>query len=291
MKAAILSYHRVASPTVDLHGLAVPPERFRAQMAHLASVCTPMPLAELTAAAASGQLPPRAVAVTLDDGTVDHLEAARILDGVGVPATFFVVAERLQEAHEHWWDQLESLFYATTPPPTLTIDGVTLPTQTSAERRRAYRAAHRSLLRLDAGARRERLAALGQVGPPRSTHRALLGDEVQSLLRSGHEVGAHGVHHLFLDGLGAAEQHAELAGSVEILSALLGRRVTSLAYPFGAVDEHAVQAAAAAGVARAVTVADGLVDAASDPLRLPRLDLGAFGLERFAATLRARLGC
>ena len=292
MTGAILSYHRVATPTVDLHGLGVPPQRFRAQMKHLASTCTPMSLVDLTSAALAGRLPPRAVAVTLDDGTIDHLEAARILDEVGIRGTFFVVADRLDAPHEHWWDELETVFYAATPPAVLSLDGVSHPTSTSAERRRAYRAAHRALLRLEVGARRERLSELRAwaeiTATVRPSHRALLGSEVKTLA-ARHEIGAHGVHHLFLDGLSADAQAAELAGGVETLTALLGQRVSSLAYPFGAVDDQAVAGAAAAGVERAVTVADGVVGVGTDRLRLPRLDLGDYGVERFAAELAARL--
>src|SRR4029077_16457954 len=73
---AILSYHRVADLSPDSHGLCTPPDEFRRHMAHLRDHFTPIGLEDLVRAAASGRIPDRAVAVTLDDGYLDALTAA-----------------------------------------------------------------------------------------------------------------------------------------------------------------------------------------------------------------------
>ena len=109
--AAILAYHRIAELTPDSHALCTPPDVFREHMAYIRRECCPIGLDQLVDAAASGRIPERAVAVTFDDGYLDALTAASpILGDLGVPATFFVNTDRLDEEHERWWDIFERVF-------------------------------------------------------------------------------------------------------------------------------------------------------------------------------------
>ena len=53
-------------------------------------------------------LPPRAIALTFDDGYLDNLEyAAPVLERAGLPATFFLTSGWLGKPGEYWWDTLE----------------------------------------------------------------------------------------------------------------------------------------------------------------------------------------
>src|SRR6185295_12149507 len=104
----VLLYHRVASHEPDVHRLCVPPEAFRAQMELLARELDPVDLGELVEGARAGSVPERAVAVTFDDGYLDALETASpILAELGIPATFFVCTDGLDDPGEAWWDRLE----------------------------------------------------------------------------------------------------------------------------------------------------------------------------------------
>ena len=85
-------------------------------------------------------------------------------------------------------------------------------------------------------------------------HPDLLGDEriiereqVGELLGQGVEVGAHTVDHLKLTELAPGDALEQMRRSKAELEDLLGRAVTSMAYPFGALDDGVVQAAEAAG--------------------------------------------
>ncbi len=85
-------------------------------------------------------------------------------------------------------------------------------------------------------------------------HPDLLGDEriiereqVGELVGQGVEVGAHTVDHVKLTELGHGEAIEQMGRSKAELEDLLGRAVTSMAYPFGAIDDGVVQAARAAG--------------------------------------------
>jgi peptidoglycan/xylan/chitin deacetylase (PgdA/CDA1 family) len=298
--AAILLYHRVAHAAPDTHGLCVTPAAFRAQMEHLRRELTPLSLADLVAALAAGALPPRAVAVTFDDGYVDNLTAASpILVEQGVPATFFVTAGELDGAHEFWWDTLEQIFLAGRPvPPTLEVElgggPRRLATRTAAERTTAHRAVYEALVAAAPEARDDLAARLvrwsGLMLVTRPDHRPMTGEEVRRLgRRPGHAIGAHGARHLALPAQAAEVRQREVVDGKARLEALLGRPVTLFAYPFGAVSGEAVAAAGAAGFAGAATCEPALVRPGCDPLRLPRLPVEAAGAEELFRTLGTRL--
>ena len=74
--AAVLLYHRISDTESDTHGLCVPRDAFRAQMAHLRDRYHPMPLSDLVAAARDNRVPAGAIAVTFDDGYIDNYSEA-----------------------------------------------------------------------------------------------------------------------------------------------------------------------------------------------------------------------
>ena len=101
-RGLVLMYHRVGEPLTDVHELSVSPALFGAQMEHLRRNFAPMPLLDLVAAARDGRLPPRAVAVTFDDGYLDNLtHACPILADLRIPATLFVTSGGLEEEREY----------------------------------------------------------------------------------------------------------------------------------------------------------------------------------------------
>jgi peptidoglycan/xylan/chitin deacetylase (PgdA/CDA1 family) len=251
MSGVILMYHRVAELSPDTHKLCMPPAEFRAQLQKLAR---PMTLAEV---AAGGE----GTAVTLDDGTLDAFTAAEIL-----PATFFVGGDRLDEAHESWWDTLERIFLAGARIPDKLHD---LP---SKEAHPALRARMMALGAAGQAALMDEVCAWsGLELSPRDSHRLLLAGEVRQIA-ARHEIGAHGLKHLHLPSLPVDEQRAELAASRATLEALLQRSVTHLAYAYGACDDGVVALTRELGFTCAVTTAARAVRADDDRLRLPRVD-------------------
>src|SRR5829696_2195147 len=82
------------------------------QLAFLARRCNVVPLAEgLRALDQDDPLPPRAVALSFDDGYRDQLElAAPMLAQLGLPATFFLVPGLLDRTARPWWEELGWIF-------------------------------------------------------------------------------------------------------------------------------------------------------------------------------------
>ena len=289
--AVIFMYHRVATLQPDCHELCTPPDGFRDQLTRLARSHRVLPLDELCARAQTGEPLGGAVAITLDDGTLDSFAAAEILGELGLPATFFVTTERLDEPHESWWDVLERLFVADGPlPPRLTVEGLSLPTATVDERLRAHQQLRARVLAQSAEERDACIDAVvrwsGRALAPRDSHRLLVADEVAELARRpGCTVGAHSVHHLVLSTCSLPSQRAEIVGSRDALLAVLGAAPASFAYPFGALDDTTVELVAAAGFSCAVTTQARLLAPHEPRLRLPRVAAPLLYGEAFSAFL------
>jgi peptidoglycan/xylan/chitin deacetylase (PgdA/CDA1 family) len=264
MRPVILMYHRVSELRPDTHSLCVSPARFRAEMRQLVEARRPMPLAEL-----AESRDPRGVAVTLDDGTLDALTAMEILDDLGVPATFFIGGDRLDEPHESWWDTLERIFLGGAPLPE-SYRG--LSTSNPHDRASAHQGLRARLLVCGASEQAELLADLaewcGLDLSPRPSHRLLLAPELVRLRH--HAIGAHGLRHLHLPSLAPEDRRLELSQSRAALETCLGRSVTLLAYAYGACDDAVVAQAAELGFTCGVTVEDRAVTETDHRLRLPR---------------------
>jgi peptidoglycan/xylan/chitin deacetylase (PgdA/CDA1 family)/glycosyltransferase involved in cell wall biosynthesis/SAM-dependent methyltransferase len=302
-RGAILAYHRVGDLTPDSHRLCTPPAVFREHMAYVRDHFSPIGLDDLVRAAATGRIPEGAVAITFDDGYFDALTVASpILEEFGLPATFFVNTDRLDEPHERWWDILERVLLSDIPaPPELatTVDGrvLRIPTKTARERCDALELLNRTAWPMDAAARQALvdhvLAWSGTLASARATHRVLTTDEVRTLAsRPGHTIGAHTVHHLALTTQSSETKRREVVESKDALERALQRPVTLFAYPYGDFDGELVRTVGEAGFHTAVTVEAGLVSAGVNRLLLPRCEITpSHRGEAFAIHLREVFEC
>jgi peptidoglycan/xylan/chitin deacetylase (PgdA/CDA1 family) len=281
--AAILAYHRVATLTPDSHRLCISPTNFRDQLRAVRRRFHPLPLSSLIEAARERRLPKGAVAVTFDDGTLDHLEAASpILCEEQIPATFFVGGDRFDVAIEAWWDTLERVMVNDARlPEHFVLPGVTppdgLPMRTDRERLEAMRAVHGHVLRSGLSERQELIDRVvrwsGLAAAARASHRPLIADELRRLdTRPGHTIGAHTTNHLFLPAQPRQVQEREINDQKRALEACLGHGVALFAYPYGAASDETAQIARAAGFLAAVTVEGRAMSGADDRFRLPRIE-------------------
>ena len=299
-RGVILAYHRIADLSPDSHALCTPPDVFRDEMRYVRERCTPVALEDLVRAAASGSIPEGAVAVTLDDGYLDALtDASPILSELGVPATFFVNSDRLDEEHERWWDILERIFLChPSLPPALRIPvggrELAAPTATRAERARALELLSRAAWPLDGPARQRMVADVaawsGAPASPRSTHRVLTGSEIRTLAdRPGHTVGAHTTNHLALTTHPVETKRREILDDKATLEQQLDRPVTLFSYPYGELDAETIACVRDAGFRAAVTVNAGFVAAGTNRLLLPRIEITSSDHQGFEERLRGVL--
>lgn len=105
----------------------------------------------------------------------------------------------------------------------------------------------------------------------------------------GVTVGAHSRTHANLPTCSPGELRREVMGSKDDLEDLLGRPVTSFAYPTGLLNDEVVAAVAAAGFASAVTTRPGWWRPPAHPLRIPRSFVEDFSEATFRAASRGGL--
>src|SRR5918992_522599 len=152
----ILLYHRVAD---DRDPLALSPARFRAQMELLASMeYRAVDLLEAVALLDAGDLPPRTVAMTFDDGFADvRDEALPVLASLGFRATVFVTTSVTGGERSFPW-------YDGDQPPVLGWDEVVRLDREGTLRFEAHTVTHPSLLAVDdADARAEIVESRAQL--------------------------------------------------------------------------------------------------------------------------------
>jgi peptidoglycan/xylan/chitin deacetylase (PgdA/CDA1 family) len=256
---------------------------FRAQIAHLVEHYRVLTLDEMVAALAQkAPLPPRAVAVTFDDGYRDNWsEAFPVLRELACPATIFLTAGFIGTNETLWWDKLQYALQSTRLGPAEV-------TRILAERHRLpapdFSAANSEglveVLKQVPEAEKQAVvsqiaADLGVDAASNTRDRMMSWEEARTMVGSGLvTMGAHAVTHRNLKHLPIAEARHEIVESRRILERELGTTVDLFAYPFGnpandytpAVKE----AVREAGFKAALTVVLGLVSPGDDLYELPR---------------------
>jgi len=278
---AILTYHRIAPADSGPYGITTTPEHFAAHMEHLRRTCRPMSLTELAACTSSGTVPPRAVAVTFDDGYVDNLLHAKpVLDAWDIPATVFVATGYIGGEREFWWDELEQLLLGVRELPRrleLEVSGhlYGFAVADPAHREALLWELNTLLRGLPAEARNAALTAIRSwsqaVDRTREDRRPMTAEELLRLSSDGRvTLGAHSVSHPDLSCLPVAVQRAEIRESRRSLEALTGQLVAAHAHPFGFCNAETVAIVKEEGFELACAAAESSIEAGDDVFSLPR---------------------
>jgi len=260
------------------------------QLAFLARRCNVVPLAEgLRALDQDDPLPPRAVALTFDDGYRDQLElAAPMLARLGLPATFFLVPGLLDGTARPWWELLAWTLTRSTRD-SVAWEGRPLDLGDDGRRRRALATVLEALKRRDQLARDAALDELSERCAPDGKfeeHGSFLDwDGARQLARRGFTVASHSLHHAILAEESTAAQERDLALSRRRLEEELEVPVQLLAYPNGKLPDYSqatVAAARGAGYSHALTTVEGWNQPTTAPYEIRRFvqqpERGAPGL-------------
>jgi len=289
---SILIYHQVL-PAFDTLRPQVPvAEDFNWQMALLSRYCSPLSLSEGLARLRDGSLPPRAVAMTFDDGYADNLAVALpILKKWDIPATVFVATEFL-DSGIMWNDLvLEALKHTRLSRLSLPhIDMENLELGSPSSRHAAAMQLLKALKHLPPP---ERLAAVERVCDACDYHERprlmMTPDQLRELSDAGIEIGAHTCAHPILASLQPEDAAREIRTSKDDLETLLQRRVRYFAYPNGrpGLDYGSghVEQVKDAGFEAACSTHSGVISPSTDQWQLPRFTPWDRTPERFLARL------
>jgi peptidoglycan/xylan/chitin deacetylase (PgdA/CDA1 family) len=275
----VLVYHRVepGAPAAAQLAPAIATETLRRELAYLSSAYRVVPPSELLAAVdARGRGAPVPAAVTFDDDTRSHVDVALpILDELGLTAAFFVGGWSVTRDVRPWWETLQ---LAADHDRLVALAG-SLPSADG-----GLAEIGRIVEEMPARERLDLELALDEVtsGLPRDPG---LDPDALRTLAHRHEIGFHTVAHHRLPRLGSTELERALTDGRAELERIVGREVTSVAYPHGAADARVAAAAAAAGFSVGFAGGNRAVGPGDGPLLVPRLDPWRHSLGSFAITL------
>jgi peptidoglycan/xylan/chitin deacetylase (PgdA/CDA1 family) len=274
----ILTYHRVLDgpdPMIDW-GLDV--VGFDAQLRVLAANFNVLRLDEALARLASASLPPRAVALTFDDGYADnYTNALPILQRHGLTATFFVATAFLNGGRM-WNDTLiEALRRAAGPRLDLSAIGLADVDVATPAARRAN--CTRVIDHLKHRPLEERQQAVdcvaAAVAQPLPNDMMMTDAQVRGLHDAGMHIGAHTASHPVLAAVDAVTAQREIADGRDYLRELLHEPVDVFAYPNGRpvrdYSRQHVDLVKQLGFTSAMSTAWGYTDARSDLWQVPRV--------------------
>jgi peptidoglycan/xylan/chitin deacetylase (PgdA/CDA1 family) len=247
--------------------------------------------------ASGGPADRRRVAITLDDGYRDNLEyALPIFQKHRAPFTIFVCPGFSDRTAELWWEALERIIVRERSIPAPGEGGApALPTGSDAEKVRAFFVWRHWLMQVaDEAAQRQAIRALAlrygldlvalaeELVMDWSDVRRIAADPLCT-------IGAHTMTHPALGRLPEQAARTEIADSVDRIAAEIGRRPTTLAFPYGmafAAGPREAALAAAAGLRGSFTTSPGYIPASGSRHGLPRVSVnGLFQEPRYLDAL------
>lgn len=299
--ATIVMYHIVHGSgrgvLERLHGLAAP--SFINQLQYIRRHYSPVSILDLAAACAGeGELPPRPIVLSFDDGYLGHHDIVLpLLADARIPAVFFPVAASMLDRRVLDVNKIQCILAVSDDVADLVrtieqqIERQGGQSRTCAE----YRALYWKASRWDPP-EIVYVKRLLQHGLPEALRRSIVDDlfatrvtrdergfaeqlylsaaHAQAMRAAGMTIGAHGDRHVRLSTLSKDGQAAEIDGALRVLAAS-GTADRPFAYSYANGDHNADSIAllASRGCAVAVTTVPELIEVGrAAPLTLPRID-------------------
>jgi len=277
-RLCVLNYHRILSapdPFLDSEPDAA---TFDWQMQLLKQCFNVLPLHEAVQMLATERMPPRAVAISFDDGYRSiHDLALPILVKHGLPATVFVTTGHMMDDGSMWNDMiLEAMRRLPSVPLDLRVLGLEVYPMTSAVERKQAAGTLTERCKYMTPAERTRFTDHLQnlAGCSLRQDLMLTADMVRTLTRNHVEIGGHTVNHPILTRLANDVATREIADNKAHLEEIIGQPLRLFAYPNGKrptdYDERHIAMVAQAGYAAAFTTVGRAATAAYSPFEIPR---------------------
>lgn len=270
----ILAYHRVLESHApegfefDPELISADAEGFRRQMALVKRRFNPTSFEAVLECLDRGlPLPENAVLVTFDDGYDDNFRVAYpILRDLGMSAMFFVSTGHIDSGMPYAYDWLAHMVYRTNAHELESPElgrSWRLPDSTEA-RQEVVKELLDAMKSRTVATQKSLLARLQRewdMPPMPHPHcRPMTWEQLREMRAGGMEIGSHGVNHLTLSQLPAADMEAEVRDSKLRLEQELGVAIKVMSYPVGgltAFDGNVMDTVRASGYALACSYMSG----------------------------------
>jgi len=273
----ILTYHRFDEPKITN-----PAGSLKKQCEYIRKHFHPVSMSQVAQALqGKGTLPPKALAITVDDGYADFFSVAfPILREYEIPATVYLISDFIDGKLWNWWDKIE---YATRHTAKKDVE-VCLPSQTLRFLLGSHteRAAANEKLCLEATklANRDRLALVERLpeifdleipAAAPAEYAALSWADIRTMSNDGMEFGGHSRTHPVLTSLESGDAvRDEVSESKRRIEEELQCPAIHFCYPNGDYDDRVIAEVKACGYLSATTVLSGFDSPATDPFLLKR---------------------
>ncbi len=301
VRPRIFLYHGV-SPDIPGYGIFnyrkkfLTPEVFRKELLWISRHFTVIPLSLLIEHIKSGdRLPPRAAAITFDDGYRNFYEYAfPILKEFSLHATFFITTDLADQKAPLWVDTLEyAIGHANRPLLHVFIKGKEeiFSIETYGDRVRADMILRDRLKKLP---RNEAETALGEIVNATgadlresflsSPYRGVTWEEAREMERAGMAFAPHTRSHPILSRMPLRDAEEEILFSRKKMQEELSNPLDIFAYPNGQPEDitpEIVSVIKKTGFKAALTTTSGVIGKNANPYLLPRITLD--GTDSFPA--------
>jgi len=222
----------------------------------------------------------RYVVITFDDGYADNYEVAMpVLDQVGIPATFYVTVDCVENRRLPWPSRLRFAFRNTKRSVWTDPLAKIWPLNHPDEREQAFLTSCDMCCRLSGAAQETFIKRAEQeleTGIPSESGFLMMSyDQLRALSRHGHTVGSHTMTHPNMAYLMEDEARHELAESKRKLELCLEAPIRHFSYPCPALSPHwsakTVEQSRAVGYETGVTTDSGLTRRGDNPLCWKRI--------------------
>jgi peptidoglycan/xylan/chitin deacetylase (PgdA/CDA1 family) len=259
-------------------------DTFEQCLRDLSSTGHPVSMQEVSdACRGRGALPPRAFAITFDDGFRNNLTvAAPVLERLAIPAAFYVTTSFIDRGASSWTDLLERAIEQA-PAGRVDLPGLGAP-KIFATRSEKVELLDDLRMWVKTTPSVDPLAVVEEVQRQLGIHHLesdpdlddkLTWDDLRGLDRHPlFTVGGHGHTHRILSFLTPEDLEAELAHSIDGLAAQLSHPVTHFSYPEGlrhCYSDEVIAALRARGIVCAPTAEPGINRRCDDPFLLKRI--------------------
>lgn len=276
-KLSVFLFHKVPISADPLVPHDLDQEKFGRVLEFIAQHFHVLPLADAVKLLSDNKLPARSAAITFDDGYPEWVDgAAKMLSQRNLPATFFITTGQF-EGRPMWHERLANVvrMHRNAILDTQFAHLPSIKTESIEDKIAAIQKLEFHFKYLPVVMRDEYLLELeSKVGTSYSGVALFTSGQLQAIANMGFEIGAHTVDHPILSLCDASRAYQEIGQAREMIEAIIGRQISSFAYPNGrpAVDfshKH-IEMVKACGYEYAVTTQWGVGRSGTSPFQIPR---------------------